>query len=365
MKKSIVHVITGLGNGGAEMMLYKLLSEMNKNLYDIKVISLLDFGIMGDKIEGLGIEVYALRINTLKGLLTSFYNAKKICKSVDVIQTWMYHADFFGFILAKIILNKKLIWGIRHGALERGKDKFTTITLAKINAYLSSYIDEIICCSNISRIFHEKLGYKKIKVIPNGFNIEQYKKDIPNRENLLSILNINNKKILLSIGRWNRSKNYPNLLRSLYELNKCRQDFICLLVGNNLADNEELYKLIDSFGIGDIVKVLGRRDDIVQILSISDVFISHSDIEGFSNVLGEAMLCEVFSVATDVGDNSYILGDNGFIVRPNDYIDLKNKIDESLNLDTELKKNYELMSRNRICDEFSIDTVCKLFCELY
>ena len=47
--KRIIHIITGLGSGGAEHMLYKLLKYSDKDKYYHEVISLLDEGIYGKK----------------------------------------------------------------------------------------------------------------------------------------------------------------------------------------------------------------------------------------------------------------------------------------------------------------------------
>ena len=56
----IIHVITGLNTGGAETMLYKLVSKMDWDKFEIQVISLTDIGPIGKKIEDLGIPVSAL-----------------------------------------------------------------------------------------------------------------------------------------------------------------------------------------------------------------------------------------------------------------------------------------------------------------
>lgn len=62
-KVKITHIITSLGSGGAESMLFKLLQNTDKNKYDHNVISMLDRGVYGEKIENeLGIPVYTLKL---------------------------------------------------------------------------------------------------------------------------------------------------------------------------------------------------------------------------------------------------------------------------------------------------------------
>lgn len=374
MKKKIVHIITGLGNGGAESMLYKLVTNMDYNLYDITVISLLNKGVTGLKLEEKNINVINLNINKFGGFIRAIGRTKKTCKSADVIQTWMYHADLFGFIIAKVFSRKKLIWGIRHGVLEKGKDKKSTIIIAKINALLSKYVDEIVCCSQVSKDYHESIGYKRIKVIPNGFDIKDFDGIEDNIIELKKSLNIEiSTKVLVSIGRWNKSKNYPNLIKAISLLKDERKDFICLLVGNGLLENEELSNLISKYNVGECINILGQRSDVPQILAMSDIFVLHSDIEGFSNVLGEAMLSNTFCIATDVGDNRYILADCGIIIEKNNPVKLNNAIKYVLDIYEKIDKDSNKIlletckekGKNRIKENFSIQYIVKEFYSLY
>ena len=59
----ILYIITGLPTGGAEMMLYKLLSKINQKRFEPIVVSLMDRGTLGDRIEALGIPVHSIGMN--------------------------------------------------------------------------------------------------------------------------------------------------------------------------------------------------------------------------------------------------------------------------------------------------------------
>src|SRR5690625_5159273 len=118
----IVHIITGLGSGGAENMLYKLLKYWSNDRHHHEVISLMDEGVYGTKIEELGIKVHCLNLNE-KNLLSSIRKTYTICKDAHIIDTWLYHADLLGFIIAKILGKKKLIWNIRHSNLDKNANR--------------------------------------------------------------------------------------------------------------------------------------------------------------------------------------------------------------------------------------------------
>lgn len=101
-KNRVLHIITGLNNGGAEAVLHNLCSIDDANLHT--VISLMDGGKYGPLLERAGVEVYHLNIPqgriTLGGLI-KLWQLLRQCKP-DVVQTWMYHADLIGGVLARV-----------------------------------------------------------------------------------------------------------------------------------------------------------------------------------------------------------------------------------------------------------------------
>jgi len=146
-KVKVTHIITGLNMGGAETMLYKILKYRNIDNYKLKVISMMDKGIYGDKIKGLGVEVITLNMKQGRPTLKGFIKARKAIKDTDVIQTWMYHADIFGFLLYKTSKVKRLIWGIRRNNLDSRLNKKSTIYIAKLNSIISKRVDTVVSCS--------------------------------------------------------------------------------------------------------------------------------------------------------------------------------------------------------------------------
>src|SRR5699024_4460470 len=208
--KKIVHIITGLGSGGAENMLYKLVKYSDKNKFQHEVISLMDKGIYGEKIEKLDIKVHSLNL-TQKNIFKSFKKSREISKDSDEINTWLYHADLFGIILAKILLRKKLIWNIRHSNLEKSANKSTTLKIIKLNSFLSKYVDIITYNSNKALETHTSFGYKNTHsiVIPNGFELNKFKFSLDDRRRKRNELNLDlNEKVIITVGRWDIQKDY-------------------------------------------------------------------------------------------------------------------------------------------------------------
>ena len=121
-KIRLVHIITGLDTGGAEMMLYKLLSKCDRSRFAPEVICLQPNGVMGERIAGLDVRVRSLDMKSVKG---SFTAVRKLAgwlreSRPDIIQTWMYHGDLVGGIAGKIARCRAIIWNIRASMMARG-----------------------------------------------------------------------------------------------------------------------------------------------------------------------------------------------------------------------------------------------------
>ena len=159
----IIHIITGLGDGGAESNLYKLCRHDKTNQHI--VISLSRAGKYGPLLEKNNIKVFCLNF-TLTNFFFSFTKLILIIKKnkPNLIQTWMYHADLLGGVVAKILSIKKIFWNIRNTDLQINESKITTILIRKLLAILSNYIpSHIISCSYKATSVHVKMGYQKKK----------------------------------------------------------------------------------------------------------------------------------------------------------------------------------------------------------
>ena len=126
----IVHIITGLGEGGAEQTLFKICKYdiINKHV----VISLTKHGKYFSLLSKLGIKVYCLEMNFFS--IYKFFYLSKLLRYLkpDIVQTWLIHADFMGGIAARLVGIKNIVWNIRYSDIEIGKVKLTTVLIIKI-----------------------------------------------------------------------------------------------------------------------------------------------------------------------------------------------------------------------------------------
>lgn len=367
----IVHLITELNTGGAEQMLYKLATRMNRKAFSPLVVSMTDRGPIGEKLASEGIPVLQLGMRLGRpnpsGLL-------KLCRLLrrqapDVLQTWLYHADLLGFIAGKASSVKRIVWGIRCSDMDlRNYSPLTALTVW-LSAKVSSLPDAIVVNSEKGKQVHEKRGYspRRMSVIPNGFDIERFRPDETAREWLLTQLGLSSETRLIGfVARFDPMKDHETFFRAASVLAAKEDSAHFVLAGDGMvSSNAEVSVLMDP-KIRDKVHLLGRREDIPRLLAALDIATSASAYgEGFSNAVGEAMACSVPCVVTDVGDAAQIVDGTGEVVPPRSPELLCEAWKRLLDMGLEERRRLGAQARARVTDNFEIGHVVRRFEDFY
>lgn len=358
----VVHIITGLGVGGAELMLKRLLQKLIPHEdFDHSVISLTGLGPIGVELQELGVDVVPLNMRGFSSFPYMLIKLRSELKrrAPDIVQTWMYHADFMGGVAAKSLGIKRIIWGVRTTDVGLGGAK-TTLLIRSICAFLSKYIpDVIVCAAYASRDFHIKVGYKasKMQVIENGFNLDKFFFDSKVRKKVREQLGVTEGSLLVgSVGRFNEIKNQELFVETASLIVSAVPNAVFLMVGrDNDWDNTQLVDWIDRKALRDKFILVGEQSCIPQYFGAMDVFCLHSKTEGFPNVLGEAMAMGLPCISTDVGDANKLLSDE--YLCPSSAQSVAQKIVGVLNLDREVLISIGQKNRKRIVEDYSMDRV--------
>lgn len=384
---SVVHIITGLGAGGAETMLAKLLGAINSSIFSNHVISLSTIGPIGEKISESGVPTHALNMPagrlTAKGLLDLRRHIRRIEPSI--IQTWLYHADFLGLVLGRLAGVSNICWNIRCAYMDLSKYRKSTRWVLKLCSLLSRLPTCIICNSNEGIKYHKKFGYRNRcwHLIPNGFDLELFKPDQSSRNLLIQEicqsrqkLGFHPEKFRLSVrdrrnlfvgyvARFDPMKDHLNFISAAKILLKQSKHIHFVLIGNNISWKNKFFATYISPEQKKYFHLLGERDDIWRLTPAFDIASSASFGESFPNVVCEAMACGIPCVVTDVGDCAEIVGNTGIVVEPRNPQALANGWLSLINSGRTGRKRLGNAARERVMNHYDITAVTQAYEERY
>lgn len=351
----VVHVIAGLGLGGAERMLANLVSAPRPQPLRQTVINLLGDGALGNTIKDAGVSLHTLNIRhpadaplgvrRLAGLLRKL--------APDVIQSWMYNADllaYWGWRLGGLRQRSRLYWGIRCSDMDQqhyGRRLRWTVRAGARRSHLPT---GIVANSHAGAAVHKALGYstKRMMVIENGIDINRFKPDADARSQRRRDWSLgSDDPVVLHVARVDPMKDHGLLIAAA----QARPDlhFVAAGLGTERLDGPSN------------LRGLGVQTDVIGLYATADLFLSTSAYgEGFPNVVGEAMASGMRAVATDVGDTSRIVGDAGEVCPPGDLPALLAAIDRQIATPADAA-----IPRERITRLFSLDRAVARFDKLH
>lgn len=356
----ICHIITGLDDGGAEAVLFALCNA-TKDRFNHSVISMMGPGKYGPMLQAIGIDVRCLGLTRGVVRPSAAFRLWRMLRQVqpDIVQTWMYHADLLGGVVAKLAGVKRVLWGVHHSTLEG--ERAMTRGVARVCALISKRVPErIISCSYEGSRTHGELGYRRDKmlVVPNGYDTDRFRTDHAARLYWRGRLGSNPDEFLMGVvARWHPNKDHVNLLDALAGMQIKSIKWRCLLIGSGMdQDNKALVALIADRGLESSVVLMGRQSDVPCIMNALDLHILPSRTEACPNVVAEAMACGTPCVATDVGDVGRMVGTAGWVVPARDAERLSLAIEEAMLAAADVDRWMHLKSaaRSNIVSNFSL-----------
>ena len=357
----ILHIINTLGLGGAEAILYRVVTRDEAN--DHSVISLGSPCWYSASLLAKGVPLDHLDIDSALATPIVMVRLNRLIREsgADVVQCWMYRSNVAGGLAAKLA-GKPVIWGIHCSSLE--PLRLASRALARLGGVLAKWTpDFVINCSTRSAELHRKLGYSAAPgaVVHNGYDSSIWYPDEAIRCATRDALGFAADDFVVgSIARWHAQKDIPNLLRASKLAHDRGVPLRCLLVGAGLgADNASLMQEIERAGCSEFVLPLGSRSDVGNLARALDLHVLAScGAEAFPNVVAETMLSGTLNVVTDVGDSAFIVGDTGRVVPPRDPEQLADAIVEAYRDRSERPDEWAARgqaARARASDNFSFD----------
>ena len=352
----VLHVISGLGVGGAETVLTQLATTLATRGMAQYVVSLSGAAPLASRLEAGGVPLMRLDLARTTGLAVALPRLIGLARRFrpDVVQGWMYHGDIVATLIHWVApgrRNRRLMWGVRCSDMDLDRHA----SLIRTEALLSRSPDIIVANSAAGADVHlaHKYHPRRLEIVPNGIDTERFRPDATQRDAQRVALGIPaGQRVAINVARVDPMKDHTGLIDAVRQM----PDLLLLLVG---AGTEAL-------DLPANVRALGVRDDIPALLNAADIIVSASAFgEGFSNALAEGMSTGLVPVTTDVGDARLIAGEVATVVPPGCPNALREGLGALLDLSDDTFAERSAATRTRIVDEFGIKRMVDRFAALY
>ncbi len=233
---------------------------------------------------------------------------------VDIVHTHGYKSNIYAKLSS--LFTKKPIVSTCHNWINSNRKMNFYSSLDK---RLLKHVDAVIPVSRPVQELLYKAGIsrKKITLVENGIKIERFNTYVDERK-LKSELCIDPDRIIIgTVGRLSNEKGHRYLIEAAKKILTVHKNCVFLLIGDGVLKSQ-LMEYASKLNLGDRIIFAGKRLDVPQLLSIMDIFVLPSLLEGQPMALFEAMASKKPIVATKVGDVPKILSQGmcGILVPP-------------------------------------------------
>jgi glycosyltransferase involved in cell wall biosynthesis len=358
--RKIVYVTAGLGGGGAEAMLTRLVTARPSIADEITVVSLLPAEAHVERLRAGGVNVVELNFNGVGGVASGLRKlARLIAESrPDIVQGWMYHGDLAALIALAMSGRRRqtrLVWSIRCSELDLRRYGVGLRAVVKTCTLLSRRPDLVTANSTAGLESHLSFGYRprRAEVTINGIDVDEFRPDAAARRAVRIELGIpDDATVLAHVARVDPMKDHGSFLAAMAEL----PELHALLIGTGTENLPAARSILR----------LGRRHDVPRLSAAADFVVSSSSFgEGFSNALAEGMACGLPAIATDVGDARLIVGDSGLVVPPGNPAALAAAIRTLAREPATARAERAAKARARIVENFAMSRAVARYAELY
>ena len=305
----VLHILSAPAAGGAEVYVKDLL--LNSSRFGIKagvifVSSATEIGrdieyenSFIEELKQNNIPFYFLPPGSRRNLIKGFFMFRKTLREFrpDIIHSHL----FSGVIYTKVFSPSQVLIYTHHSTQLLFNENIFRFFLKYCSGYVAI---SKLCGDFLEKYINQKKGYA---IIYNG--IDTKRMSINRTSSLQSTENGGKPVILIAVGRLIEEKNYPLLIDVVHELSKdIRVKFELQIAGEGTAAiKSNVIERINEYKLHNIVKLLGNRSDVPDLLSKADIFVMSSLSEGLPISLIEAQMSGLASVVTDVGGCSEII----------------------------------------------------------
>ena len=352
---TVAHVVLTLDHGGLEHLVIQLSVQLQRRGIRSVIVVLTDGALVGEA-RRQGIDVFVL--GKREGLdLTVIPRLARVLRRerADVVHSHNFAPLNYGTLAAKLCGLRTL--NTRHGR--------AAITASRL---IWALTDGVIAVSEDAKrelLAHNRIAAHKVHVVLNAVDTTVYRE---RRGGVLRRIELGLPEgvpIVGTVGRLSPEKDHATLLEAVKMMRDAGSTAHLAIVGGGPLE-AALTTQVEALGLQESVHMLGFRTDVPAVLSLLDVYVLPSRMEGVSLTLLEAMSAGLPVVATRVGGNPEVVveGATGLLVEPGEPRQLAAAL-QSLLGDEARRLTLGADGRRRVDETFSMERFVDAHVQLY
>ena len=302
----VLQVLGTMNRGGAEIMVMDLFRNTSPEVHfdflvNVKIDQPKPQGDFDPEILRRGAQIFHIGTQWDLGVIRYIWRFRKILRQAGVPDVVHIHLNSrCGVIaLAARLSGVKKVVAHSHGNLTfkggfpQVLAQWAELTLQKL--LIATFATDFWGCSSPAnrRLYYKgKIAAGETVVINNAINVKSFL-DVTKSttERLKKTLDINDSRLVIgNMGRIVRYKNVAHIVEVLKVLKSRGVDFVFVFAGRIVEDGymAEIQAKISSYQLEKMIRYIGDRDDVPEVMSTFDVFVGPARNEPFGMVIVEA-----------------------------------------------------------------------------
>lgn len=306
MKIKILHVIGGMGRGGAPSFVINNLLKMDSNKIQFDFLVRNNNCVFTDLIEKKGGRVYEVPSfpkHLISNYRKTFIFFSRIGRNYDVVHV---HANALYYILPLLLAKKYRIKKIILHSHNTRSNVSIIHPLHYLNKlFVSKFANIFLACGEEAG--HWMFGNKPFEVINNAIDTRKFAYNDEFRKEIRHEFAITDDTFVIgNVGRFEEAKNHDFLIDIFYNYVTKHPKTLLMLLGEGTLQNTIKKKVVE-LGIEDKVSFVGVRSDVHKFYSAMDMMLMPSLFEGLPFVVIEAQCAGLKTLlSTNITDEAII-----------------------------------------------------------
>ena len=292
----VLHVIDGMGSGGAEAFIMNLYRNIDRTKVQFDFLLRSTENLYNDEIESLGGRIF-LTATFPRHAWQNYKDTEAFFTEHKEYAIIHVHGNALLY-MSGLLLAKKTGIPVRimHSHNTQTRKPIFRLIHEGNKLFIHSLATTQLACSEAAGEWMFK-GYD-CTVVNNGIDVKEYLYNAAAREEIRKEFQLDGKFVVGHIGRFLRSKNHSFLLDIFSEIHKQNEAAVLLLIGTGLLE-ESIREQVRQLGLEDAVIFAGVRNDVEKMLQAMDVFLFPSLFEGLGIVAVEAQAAGLHTIVSE------------------------------------------------------------------